>query len=120
MICRIVSFDICDGFVYFDEGKQNQPDDKEENQRENGRAQTSKYLIGETENKRSDPGGAAFADLVEGVVFSFFTFRNHFGEEAAADGLRAAHDKGDEDAENEELGNACFTVETEVSVDDHA
>ena len=49
--------------------------------------QQIRLFILETEDERSDPGGTAFADFVEGVVFGFLAFGDHLGEEAAADGL---------------------------------
>lgn len=117
---RVVGFNIRDGFIHFNEGEQNQSCYKENNQGEDGGTQASEHLIGEAEDERSNPRGAAFADFVEGVVFGFFAFGNHLGEEAATDGLRASHNEGDEDAENEELDGNVFAVKTKIGVDYHA
>ena len=70
---RVVFFDVRDGFVYFYKGENDQSCDEEKNQRQDSITQASKYLIGQPENEWTDPGCAAFADLVKGVKLSFFS-----------------------------------------------
>lgn len=113
-------FYICHSFLHIDERQHDQTGDEIKDQSQNTVAQTSKNLVGKPEDQRTCPRSAAFADFIERIEFGFFPDRDHLRKEAAADGLRSAHDQSDEDAQNEELSRAAIAFESAVRVDHNA
>ena len=107
-------------FLHVDERQDDETGDEIEDEGEDAVAQAAEPLVDETEDQGTGPGGAALADLVEGVELGFLAGRDHLREEAAADGLRSAHDEGDESAEDEELGDAGVALQTGIGKKNHA